>query len=147
MPLASRRTCTVPNCKSGPLVEGEDEPGPYISHVECATRAEVSEDIRDHVRMAHEIPIQAQQAQITQYQAENERLRLKILESATTEATGEVTLEKEVKPSDEQKDTSPEDAQLDSLSGSWFKLNGVQDPVRDGSIFEVSDVFTSEASK
>ena len=48
----------------------------------------------------------------------------------------------EVKAAEEPK--TNEDAQVGTLSGSWFLLNGLQDPCSEGSIYEVSDVFTSE---
>ena len=103
MPVASRRTCTVPGCKSGPLVEGEDEPGPYNTHVEFATRAEVTEDLRDHVKMVHELPIRAQQVQVGQYQAENERLCL----------TPQVSVDDEIEP--EHTQTSLRRSKLESI--------------------------------
>ena len=50
----------------------------------------------------------------------------------------------EVKASEtETKDKETEEGQVGMLSSSWFLLNGLQDPTPQGSIYEVSDVFTS----
>ena len=76
MPPASRITCSVPGCVSGPIPEGSDTPGPYITHVECTTRADVKEDLREHVNMVHELPLKHQQVEAQKYQAETDRLRL-----------------------------------------------------------------------
>ena len=76
MPPASILTCTFPGCQSGPTPEGEDTPGSYITHIECQTRADVKEDLKDHVHMVHDLPLKHQQVQVSQYQAETDRLRL-----------------------------------------------------------------------
>ena len=50
----------------------------------------------------------------------------------------------EVKAADsESKDNQNEEGKVGMLSGSWFLLNGLQDPSPKGSLYEVSDVFTS----
>ena len=76
MPPASRRTCSFPGCKSGPIPEGESKSGPYVTHQECMTRAEVTEDLNSHVKMVHELPLQHKQVSVQQFQAETERLKL-----------------------------------------------------------------------
>ena len=60
MPTASRRACEYPGCTSGPPGEGGVN-GPYLSHEDCSTKAEVTEDIKNHVEMAHRLPMQVQQ--------------------------------------------------------------------------------------
>ena len=76
MPVASRRTCEFPRCVSGPTPEGADTPGPYISHVDCTTRSEVQEDIRDHVNMVHNLPLEHQKLSVKQYEAQTERMKI-----------------------------------------------------------------------
>ena len=50
----------------------------------------------------------------------------------------------EVKGTEPEKDKEPADAQVGTLSGSWMLINGLQEPVEGGSLYDVSDVFTSE---
>ena len=76
MPNASRRECEYPGCVSGPPREGQDTNGPYLSHPECTTRAEVSEDIKNHVEMVHSLPLKQQQVQVEQYKAKTERIKV-----------------------------------------------------------------------
>ena len=76
MPNASRRECEFPGCVSGPPREGHDTNGPYLSHPECATRAEVTEDIKNHVEMVHNLPLKHQEVQVEQYKAKTERIRV-----------------------------------------------------------------------
>ena len=75
MPVASRRLCEYPACKAGPPLEGQDQPGPYLSHVECSTRAEVSEDIKNHVEMYHTLPMKQLELNIKKYEAETDRMK------------------------------------------------------------------------
>lgn len=64
MPAATRRNCEYPGCVSGPIPEGGDTNGPYIIlHPDCATRAEVTEDIKNHVEMVHTLPLKHQDLQ------------------------------------------------------------------------------------
>ena len=76
MPVASRRTCEFPGCVSGPIPEGSETPGPYISHVDFTTRAEVQEDIRDHVNMVHNLPLEHQKLSVKQYKVQTERMKV-----------------------------------------------------------------------
>ena len=48
----------------------------------------------------------------------------------------------EVKANDAEKEK--QDAEIGTLTGSWFLINGLQSPATDGLINEVSNVFTSE---
>ena len=75
MPVASRRFCEVPGCKAGPLIEGGDQPGPYLSHAECSTWAEVTEVIKNHVEMFHTLPMKQIELNIKKYEAETERMK------------------------------------------------------------------------
>ena len=76
MPVASRQTCEFPGCVSGPIPDGQDTNGPYMTHPECATHAEVTEDLNNHVNMVHNLPLKHQQVAVQQYQAETDRMRL-----------------------------------------------------------------------
>ena len=116
MPPASRRTCTVPGCTSGPLAEGEETPGPYVTHVECATRAEVSEDLRDHVNMVHDLPLKTQQVQVHQYQAETERLRL----------TPQTSVDDELEPEDTQQNAKLPKSKLESIPRPKIQSSATQ---------------------
>ena len=69
MPVASRRQCEFPRCTSGPVPEGSDTPGPYMSHTDCTTRQEVTEDINNHVNMVHTLPLKHFEAQTERMKA------------------------------------------------------------------------------
>ena len=77
MPPAKRKYCEYPGCKSGPPDDVTGAPTPYISDEDCVTRAEVLKDIKQHCKMAHELPLQLQQNNTKQYEAETERSKLK----------------------------------------------------------------------
>lgn len=47
-----------------------------MSHPECVPRAEVTEDIQNHVKMVHNLPLKHQQLAVQQYEAETNRLRV-----------------------------------------------------------------------
>lgn len=58
MPPAARRTCDFPGCQLGPEPEDPETPrGQYIRHVECKTHAEVTDDYKTHIEVAHRLPI------------------------------------------------------------------------------------------
>ena len=73
MPPAKRKLCEHPGCTSGPPDTETGVPTPYVSDEECLTRADVLEDLKNHVRMAHELPLQLQQNNTRQYEVETER--------------------------------------------------------------------------
>ena len=60
MPNAARRSCQYLGFTLGPL-DDNDEPTPYITHEENATKAEVKDDLDSHVEMAHRLPLQTSQ--------------------------------------------------------------------------------------
>ena len=54
--------CEYPGCSAGP--PGQDQqPTAYITHEDNRTRAEVMQDLLNHVNMAHQLPLQQQQLQ------------------------------------------------------------------------------------
>ena len=57
MPPAARKLCDFPGCTSGPP-DDNSQPTPYITAQDCQTRAEVMDDLKTHIRVAHEIPFQ-----------------------------------------------------------------------------------------
>ena len=76
MPPAKRKLCEYPGCTLGPPDTETGVPTPYVSDEECVTRAEVVEDLKNHVKMAHELPFQLQENNTRQFKAETERNRL-----------------------------------------------------------------------
>ena len=56
MPNATRKICPFPHCS---LSEPDDDgnPTPYVTPPELQRRDEVTADLKDHVFMAHELPL------------------------------------------------------------------------------------------
>ena len=50
----------------------------------------------------------------------------------------------EVKSKEPEKEKNTDEGQIGTLSGSWFFINGIHEPPSGGTIYEDSDVFTSE---
>lgn len=80
MPNAARRTCQVPGCD---LVPPDDNgiKGPYVTHEENATKAEVKDDLDSHIEMAHRLPIQQNQNNIKQMEAATQKIHAKTKET------------------------------------------------------------------
>ena len=74
MPPAARRSCDFPGCQLG-TPDDNGVRGPYQTHPENQTRAEVSEDLDRHVKMAHEIPLQLMQNETAKITAETKKLK------------------------------------------------------------------------
>ena len=67
MPPAARPTCDFPGCQLGPEPEDPETPkGPYITHIECKTHAEVTDDYKTHIEVAHRLPIKSQELALKQ---------------------------------------------------------------------------------
>ena len=73
MPPASRRSCDTPGYDLGPP-DNNGVRGRYVTHPENQTRAEVSEDLDRHVKMAHEIPLQLMQNETAKITAETQKI-------------------------------------------------------------------------
>ena len=75
MPPAARITCEVPGCQLGPIPDDPDaQRGPYVTHVECKTRAEVVEDLKIHIEMAHTLPMKNAEIATKQQEADTNKL-------------------------------------------------------------------------
>ena len=61
MPPPPRRLCEFPGCEAGPP-DDNGVRGPYLTHEDNTRREEVVEDLKQHVKMLHELPIHTQQA-------------------------------------------------------------------------------------
>ena len=74
MPYATRKTCGFPGCDQG---EPDDDgnPMPYITLEGIASRAEVSEELKEHVRMAHELIVEQKKMEVAKLQAEADKIR------------------------------------------------------------------------
>merc|ERR1712059_65973 len=62
MPTAQRKRCDFPGCSSGEQ-DLDGNSGPYITPEGLALRAEVTADLLQHIKIAHELPLQLLQAQ------------------------------------------------------------------------------------
>ena len=74
MPYAARKTCVVPGCTLG----GPNDDGvlqPYITPEGISSRAEVSEELKEHVRMAHELALEAGKLEVSKLNAEAAKLQ------------------------------------------------------------------------
>ena len=80
MPNAARRSCQVPGCELGPPDDNGIR-GPYFTHEENATKAEVKEDLESHVEMAHKIPMQQAQTNTKQVEASTQQIQAKTKET------------------------------------------------------------------
>ena len=80
MPNPSRRSCQVPGCDLGPPDDNGIR-GPYVTHEENATKAEVKEDLESHVEMAHKIPLQQTQTNTKQVEASTQQIQAKTKET------------------------------------------------------------------
>ena len=69
MPPAQRKRCDFPGCSSGEQ-DLDGNAGPYITAEGLALRAEVTADLLQHVKIAHELPLQHLQAQRDAHAAE-----------------------------------------------------------------------------
>ena len=67
MPPAARRNYDFQGGQMGPEPVNPDTPrGPYITHIECQTRADVNDDYKTHIEVAHRLPLKAQELAIKQ---------------------------------------------------------------------------------
>ena len=74
MPLPARQVCDYPNCNVGPPEEENGPPTPFITTQGLQTRAEVNEELKNHVDRRHLYPIEAQKAQALIIQAEASKI-------------------------------------------------------------------------
>ena len=90
MPPAARKTCPFPGCEQG---EPDDNglPTPYITPEGIATRVEVSEELREHVRMAHELIVQHKKLEVEKIQAEADKIRAEAEKTAAERPPGQVS--------------------------------------------------------
>ena len=73
MPNASRRTCDYPGCDSGPP-DANNLRGPYVTSLDNVRREEVTDDLKNHVEMAHLLPIRLEEAATKKIEAEANKL-------------------------------------------------------------------------
>ena len=74
MPNARRQTCDYPGCRGG-TPDDDCNPQPYVTEEGLARRDEVSADMKEHVRRAHELPLEAAKSEVEKIKAEAEKLR------------------------------------------------------------------------
>ncbi len=74
MPNATRRLCDFPGCKSGP-VDDDGNPSPYITPPDLPEKEDVSATLKEHVTMAHELPLRMAESKVNQLKAEADKLR------------------------------------------------------------------------
>ena len=74
MAPAARKTCDFPGCSKGGK-DGSGNPLPYQTEEGIPTREGVKEDLNNHVRMAHELPLKHKEAATEGLKAEADKLR------------------------------------------------------------------------
>ena len=83
MPLARQKLCGFPGCNLGEP-DADGNPTAYVTPEGIATRAEVAEDLKDHVHMAHELALRFKEVDVEKIRAE----AAKISAEATKLAAG-----------------------------------------------------------
>ena len=91
MAPAARKMCDYPGCNTG-VPDGQGNPTPYMTEEGIPTRAEVSQDLRDHVKMAHELPLKHKEAAAEQTKADADKLRAEaeVLRASASPSTAPV---------------------------------------------------------
>ena len=74
MPYATRKTCGFPGCDHGEP-DGDGNPMPYVTPEGIATRAKVSEELKEHVHMAHELAIEQGKLEVNKLNAEAAKIQ------------------------------------------------------------------------
>ena len=87
MPEPDKKTCDYPGCQSSPEIEGQAR-GPYQTDPQCATRAEVTEDMKMHIEVVHTLPLRKQELQVSKYREETERLKVTNAAAQNASQTG-----------------------------------------------------------
>ena len=73
MPPATRKHCDFPGCDRGPL-DDDGNKSCYVTPEGLPTRAEVMEDIKNHILMAHELPLRHSEAEVNKVKADTAKL-------------------------------------------------------------------------
>ena len=73
MPNATRKICDFPGCTRGPL-DANEEPTPYITPAGLQQREEVNADLREHLNMAHELPLKHAESEVKKLAAETAKI-------------------------------------------------------------------------
>ena len=74
MAPATRKSCDFPGCSKGEP-DGQGNLTPYLTEKGLPTRADVSQDLDRHIKMAHELPLKHKEAQAEQTKADADKLR------------------------------------------------------------------------
>ena len=74
MAPATRKVCDFPGCDAGEP-DGDDCPQPYATPSNLQTRDEVSQDLREHVFRAHELPLRVSEAAVNKLKAETGKIQ------------------------------------------------------------------------
>ena len=74
MPYATRKMCPFPGCDHGEK-DGDGNATAYITPEGIATRAEVSEELKEHVHMAHELILKHKEVEVTKINAEAAKIQ------------------------------------------------------------------------
>ena len=74
MAPAARKTCDFPGCSKGGT-DGSGNPLLYMTDEGIPTREEVKQDLKEHVKMAHELPLKHKEAAAEELRAEAEKIR------------------------------------------------------------------------
>ena len=78
MPNATRKLCDYPNCNHGPP-DANQLPTPFITSVDLRTRGEVSDELKQHVEVAHMLIIRQEEAVAKRIEMEAEKMMSKVL--------------------------------------------------------------------
>ena len=73
MPPAARKVCDFPGCNRGPP-DGDDNPTAYITPPDLQRREEVVADLREHVNMAHELPLKLVETDVKKLATETAKI-------------------------------------------------------------------------
>ena len=87
MAPAARKFCDYPGCSKGGK-DGSGNPLPYQTEEGIPTREGVKEDLNNHVRMAHELPLKHKEAAAEELRAEADKLRAEAAKLAAEKSTG-----------------------------------------------------------
>ena len=89
MPPARRKPCPFPGCEQG---EPDDNgmPSPWLTTEGIPTRAEVDEELREHVRMAHELILQHKKIEVEKIREEANKIRAEAEKNVSERPPGQV---------------------------------------------------------
>ena len=106
MPPAAPRTFQYPGCQHGPP-DGDGNRTPYVTHADCVTKAEVTEDYKTHIEVVHHLPLRQQELAVKQLEANTNKT---LAENAVRDVTSGA-------------DTRPNKAKIESIPRPKISAN------------------------